>query len=62
MDEEVKKEIERIKNLTFDKMVAEGLITLPQNIDWRPTKNPIKIGGEKTATEVLLEMRAEERY
>ena len=43
-------------------MVAEGLITLPQNIDWRPTKNPIKIGGEKTATEVLLEMRAEERY
>jgi hypothetical protein len=25
-------------------------------------KNPIKISGGKTATEVLLEMRAEERY
>jgi hypothetical protein len=43
-------------------MVSEGFITLPQNPNWRPMKNPIKISGGKTATEVLLEMRAGERY
>jgi hypothetical protein len=43
-------------------MVSEGFITLPQNPDWQPIKNPIKISGGKTATDVLLEMRAEERY
>ena len=62
MDEEAEKEFERIRNLSFDEMVSEGFITLPQNPNWRPMKNPIKISGGKTATEVLLEMRAGERY
>jgi hypothetical protein len=62
MDKDAEKEFERIRNLSFDEMVSEGIIILPQNPDWRPMKNPIKISGGKTATEVLLEMRAEERY
>ena len=62
MDEESEKGFEPINDLSYDEMIAEGFITLPQNIDWRPTKNPIIISGGKTATEVLLEMRAEERY
>jgi hypothetical protein len=62
MDKKAEKEFERIRNLSFDEMVSEGFITLPQNPDWQPIKNPIKISGGKTATDVLLEMRAEERY
>jgi hypothetical protein len=62
MDEKAEKEFERMNDLSYDEMVAEGIIILPQNPDWRPMKNPIKISGRKTATEVLLEMRAEERY
>ena len=60
MDEE--KEMERIKNINCGEMDSEGLITLSQNPEWQPTKNPIKIEVGKTATEVLFEMRAEERY
>jgi len=60
MDEE--KEMERIKNINHAEMDSEELITLSQNLDWQPTKNSIKIDVGKTATEVLLEMRAEERY
>jgi hypothetical protein len=62
MDKEAEKEFERIRNLSFDEIVSEGVIILPQNSDWRPMKNPIKISGGKTATDVLLEKRAEERY
>jgi hypothetical protein len=62
MNEEAEIEFERIRNLSFDEMVSEGFITLPQNPDWQPMMNPIKISGGKTATEVLLEIRAEERY
>ena len=46
----------------YDEYIASGLIKPAENPDWRPTKNPVKITGSKTSTEVLMEMRAEERY
>jgi prevent-host-death family protein len=51
-----------IKNSLFEEYIGSGLITPAVNSDWRPTKNPIKIKGNKTSTEVLMELRAEERY
>jgi prevent-host-death family protein len=51
-----------IKNSLFEEYIESGLITPAVNSDWRPTKNPIKIKGSKTSTEVLMELRAEERY
>ena len=51
-----------IKSSLFEEYIESGLITPAVNSDWRPTKNPIKIKGNKTSTEVLLELRAEERY
>ena len=46
----------------YDEYIASGLIKPAVNPDWRPTKNPVKITGSKTSTEILMEMRAEERY
>jgi prevent-host-death family protein len=46
----------------YDEYIASGLIRPAENPDWRPTKNPVKITGSKTSTEVLMEMRAEESY
>ena len=43
MDEEIEKELERIRNLSFDEMVAEGLIIPAENPDWQPTMKPIEI-------------------
>ena len=51
-----------IKRSLYDEYVESGLIKPAENPDWRPTKNPVKITGSKTSTEVLMEMRAEERY
>ena len=51
-----------IKNSLYEEYIESGLIISAVNSDWRPTKNPIKIKGNKTSTEVLLELRAEERY
>ena len=51
-----------IKNSLYEEYIESGLIMPAVNSDWRPTKNPIKIKGNKTSTEVLLELRAEERY
>ena len=51
-----------IKNSLYEEYIESGLIIPAVNSDWRPTKNPIKIKGNKTSTEVLLELRAEERY
>lgn len=51
-----------IKNSLYEEYIESGLITPAVNSDWRPTKNPIKIKGNKTSTEVLMELRAEERY
>ena len=46
----------------YEEYVEAGLIIPAINPDWRPTKNPIKIKGNKTSTDVLMELRAEERY
>lgn len=46
----------------YEEYLESGLITPAVNTDWRPTKNPIKIKGNKSSTEVLMELRAEERY
>jgi len=46
----------------YEEYLAAGLITPAKNPDWRPTKFPAKVKGSKTSTEVLMEMRAEERY
>lgn len=57
--------VARISPITrslYDEYIASGLIQPAENPDWRPTKNPVKITGSKTSTEVLMEMRAEERY
>lgn len=46
----------------YEEYLESGLITPAVNTDWRPTKNPIKIKGNKSSTELLMELRAEERY
>ena len=51
-----------IKRSLYDEYIESGLIKPARNPDWRPTKNPAKIIGKKTSTEILMEMRAEERY
>jgi len=51
-----------IKRSLYEEYLESGLIKPALNPNWRPTKHPVKIKGGKTSTEVLLEMRAEERY
>jgi prevent-host-death family protein len=46
----------------YDEYLESGLIKPAENPDWRPTKNPVKITGSKTSIEILMELRAEERY
>jgi len=62
MDEEIEKELERIRNLSFDEMVAEGLIIParnPQRIFTLPKGNFIK---GKQLSEILIEDRRSARY
>lgn len=51
-----------IKRSLYEEYLESGLIKPALNPNWRPTKHPVKIKGTKTSTEVLLAMRAEERY
>ena len=51
-----------IKRSLYDEYIESGLIKPARNPDWRPTKNPAKIIGKKISTDILMEMRAEERY
>ncbi|MEI6845392.1 MAG: type II toxin-antitoxin system prevent-host-death family antitoxin [Actinomycetes bacterium] len=46
----------------YEEYLAAGLITAAQNPDWRFTLPTAKLKGKKTSTEILMEMRAEERY
>lgn len=46
----------------YEEYIEAGLIIPATNPDWRPTNNPIKIKGNKSSTDVLMELRAEERY
>ena len=57
--------VARISPITkslYEEYIESGLIKPARNPNWQPTKNPVKITGNKTSTEVLMEMRAEERY
>lgn len=51
-----------IKNSVYEEYIEAGLIVRAVNSDWRPSKNPIKITGSKSSTDVLIELRAEERF
>lgn len=46
----------------YEEYIEAGLIIPAENSDWRPTTKPGKIQGKKTSTQVLMELRAEERY
>ena len=62
MDKEAKKEFEPINDLSYDEMVAEGLI-IPARNPQRIFKMPIfKLEGNKTSTELLMEDRRSARY
>ena len=51
-----------IKRSLYDEYIESGLIKPAENPDWRPHPGRVKIKGSKTSTDVLMEMRAEERY
>ena len=62
MDEETEKKIEGLKNLSSIEELTEELVISEENpvtIFKMPT---FKLKGNKTSTELLMEMRAEERY
>lgn len=46
----------------YEEYIAAGLIIPAEDPDWRFTTPTFKLKGKKTSTEVLMEMRAEERY
>ena len=46
----------------YEEYIMAGLITPAENPDWRPITKAGKIKGGKTSTQVLMELRAEERY
>ena len=57
--------VARISPITkslYDEYIESGLIKPARNPDWRPHPGRAKMPGSKTSTQVLMEMRAEERY
>lgn len=46
----------------YEEFVEAGFITPAINPEWRPTKSPVKLKGTKSASQLLMEMRAEARY
>jgi hypothetical protein len=62
MDEEAEKEFERIKNLSYDEMVAEGLIIPARNPQRIFTLPKGKIEKGKQLSEILIEDRRSARY
>jgi hypothetical protein len=67
MDEEIEKELERIRNLSFDEMMAEGLIIPARNPDriFTLPKGKIKKGKIKKGkplSEILIAERRSARY
>jgi prevent-host-death family protein len=57
--------VARISPITkslYDEYIEIGLIKPARNPDWRPHPGRAKMPGSKTSTQVLMEMRAEERY
>ena len=62
MDEDAEKEFERMQNLSSVEELAEELVISGENpvtVFKMPT---FKLKGNKTSTEILMEIRAEERY
>ena len=62
MDEEAEKEFERIRNLSYDEMVAEGLIIPARNPQRIFTLPKGKIIKGKQLSEILIEDRRSARY
>ena len=57
--------VARISPITkslYDEFIESGLIKPARNPDWRPHPGRVKMTCSKTSTQVLMEMRAEERY
>ena len=57
--------VARISPITkslYEEYIESGLIKPARNPDWRPHPGRVKMTGSKTSTQVLMEMRAEERY
>jgi prevent-host-death family protein len=46
----------------YEEHIESGLIKPALNPNWQPTRHPIKIAGSKSSTDILLELRAAERY
>lgn len=46
----------------YEDYIAAGLIIAAENSDWHPTTKPGKVKGSKSSTQVLMGLRAEERY
>lgn len=51
-----------IKRSLYEEYLESGLIKPALNPNWRPHTGRVKVTGSKTSTEVLMEMRDEERY
>lgn len=49
-----------IASSSWEEIFAAGLAITSTAEDWRPAKQRIKIKGNRTSTQILLEMRAEE--
>ena len=62
MDEEAEKEFERMQNLSYDEMVAEGLIIPARNPQRVFTVPKGKIKKGKQLSEILIEDRRSARY
>ena len=48
--------------ITYEEFREARLMVPAENPDWRFTLPTAKLKGKKTSTEILMEMRAEERY
>ena len=62
MDEEIEKELERLKNLSFDGKLNLGLIIPAQNPDRIFTLPKGKIKKGKPLSEILIAERRSARY
>ena len=51
-----------ISRSLYEENIESGLIKPAQNPVWQPTRHPVKLSGSKSSTDVLLEMRAAERF
>ena len=62
MDEKIEKELERLKNLSFDEMLAEGLIFPARNPNRIFTLPIGRIKEGKQLSEILISERRSVRF